>query len=349
MTERVSDSLSRIESALAAIWAPDDSGDSRPHATTLNLLAVSGKKDGNTFLDSVNDVAARLGARTFFINVDPRLEPWTLEGDVSAVCSVEPGTQRAMACAERVELSLGAMVAKRASSILDALVESSLPSVLLIGPGAHTAVVDSLTPGSDFVLFDGSDTGLARACDIAKAARGTLDDLAFVRIRRWRDMAARFFDAPEHRPAIDGIERISLRFAHRDDHAGASAEAELLVAWLGGRLGWKPEKGLLLRADGKPLTIDVQSVEHANVTPGGLVELELHSKLGPDPFVGHALREADGEHLSWELRIGSVRHTRSFSTPRRNDAELVERATRNTFGDGLIRETLEFARRWKVA
>lgn len=349
MTERVSDSLARIESALVAIWAPDDSGEARPHATTLNLLAVSGKKDGSTFLDCVNDVAARLGARTFMIGVDPRLEPWALDGDVSAVCSVEPGTQKAMACAERVELRMGAMVAKRASSILDALVESSLPSVLLMGPGAHAAVVDSLAPCSDFVLFDGSDTGLARACEIAKLAKGMLDDLAFVRIRRWRDMAARFFDAPEHRAAIAGIERVSLRHAKREDHAGASAEAELMLAWLGGRLGWKPESGKLFRADGHPLVIQIESIDRPNLFPGALVELELAAKLGDTPFLGRSVREEDGEHLSWELQVGDVHQTRRFSTPRRNDAELVERATRNTFGDGLIRETLEFARRWKVA
>jgi hypothetical protein len=348
VTERVSDSLARIESALVAIWAPDESGAAQPHATTLNLLAVSGKKDGSTFLDCVNDVASRLGARTFMISVDPRLEPWALDGDVSAVCSVEPGTQKPMACAERVELRMGAMVAKRASSILDALVEASLPSVLLMGPGAHAAVVDSLAPGSDFVLFDGSDTGLARACELAKLAKGRLDDLAFVRIRRWRDMAARFFDAPEHRAAIAGIERVLLRHAKRDDHPGASAEADLMLAWLGARLGWKTEGGKLLRADGQPLDIQIDSIDRPNLLPGALVELEIAARLGDQPFVGRALREKDGEHLSWALQIGDEHQSRRFSTPHREDAELIERATRNTYGDGLLRETLEFARCWRV-
>jgi glucose-6-phosphate dehydrogenase assembly protein OpcA len=348
VTERVSDSLARIESALVEIWAPDESGEARPHATTLNLLAVSGKKEGSTFLDCVNDVASRLGARTFMISVDPRLEPWALDGDVSAVCSVEPGTQKPMACAERVELRMGAMVAKRASSILDALVEASLPSVLLLGPGAHGALVDSLATGADFVLFDGSDTGLTRASELAKLARGSLDDLAFVRIRRWRDMAARFFDAPEHRGATAGIERVSLKHTKREDHAGASAEADLMLAWLGARLGWKTEDGKLLRADGHPLDIQIEALDRPNLLPGALVELELAARLEDQPFLGRAVREEDGEHLSWELHIGDQHHSRRFSTPRRNDAELIERATRNTYGDGLLRETLEFARRWKV-
>jgi glucose-6-phosphate dehydrogenase assembly protein OpcA len=349
MTEKVSDALGRIESALAAIWAADESGDARPHATTLNLLAVAGQKQNLSFLDCVNDVAARLGARTFMIQVDPRLEPWTLSGDVSAVCSVDPGTKTPVACAERVELNMGALVAKRAASIVGALTEASLPSVLLVGPGAHAAVVDALVPGSDFVLFDGSDTGLARACEIAKQAPGNVDDLAFVRIRRWRDMAARFFDAPEHRAAIPGLTQVSIEFAKRDGHRGASAEAELIVAWLGARLGWKTDAERVLRPDGTPLAIDIRSVEHENVSPGGLVALELRSTLHDRPFVGSARREPDGEHLTWHLAVGDSRYARRFSTPRRNDAELVERATRNTLGDGLIRETLEFARRWKAA
>ncbi len=349
VSARVSESLARIESDIRAIWAPDEEGHTKPHATTLNLIAVHGQRDGAAFASCIHDVAARLGARTFLVVVDPRLEPWTLDGDVSAVCSVEPGSGRETACAERVELSFGAMVAKRAASIIDALIESSLPTALVIGPGAHGSVVDALASSSECVILDSSDTGLARACEIVEEVPGRVDDLSFVRIRRWRDMTARFFDDPELRGALSSIEKIVLRHVRRHDHAGASAEAELLVAWMGARLGWKPNPAGLSDAAGHPIQIQIDEIERDNVTPGSLVALEVHATVDARPLVGRAVREDDGEHLSWELEAPDrPRVTRRFSTPRRDVSELVERAMRNTLGEGLVRETLEFARRWRA-
>ncbi len=71
MTARVSDALARIEKELGALWQPDESGSAKPHATTLNLVALHGQSEC-LFLETLEDVAARLGARTFVVNVDGR-------------------------------------------------------------------------------------------------------------------------------------------------------------------------------------------------------------------------------------------------------------------------------------
>ena len=146
MSTRVSDSIALIERDLRALWQPDASGRTKPHATTLNLVALHGQ-NGCSFLETLEDVAARLGARTFVVSVDGRLEPWALEGDVSAVCRLEPGTLREAVCAERVTLRFGSMVGKRAGSTLDSLVESSLPTAVSAGPGAVPRVCRAPTCG----------------------------------------------------------------------------------------------------------------------------------------------------------------------------------------------------------
>jgi glucose-6-phosphate dehydrogenase assembly protein OpcA len=245
-------------------------------------------------------------------------------------------------------MRFGAMVAKRAASVLEALVEASLPSVLVVGPGAHTAVIDSLVPAASCVLFDSSSTGVARTTELARVTSGRIDDLAFMSIRRWRDMAARFFDDPEHRGAILEIEKMVVRHARREDHAGASAEAELLVAWLGARLGWRADAATLRDARGRPVQVQIIEVARDNVLPGALVGLEITATLGNEVFLGRVVRESDGEHLSWELALGDTRSTRRFATPRRDDAELVERSIRSSLSAALLRETLEFARHWRA-
>ena len=139
------------QSELKKIWQPDETGSVKPHATTMNLIALHGRRDSESFEQAVEDVAARLSARTFLVSVDPRLEPWALDGDVSAVCRIDPSTKKEAVCSERVQLRFGAMVSKRALSIVDALVEASLPSAIFVGPGAHAAVVDSLVDAAESV------------------------------------------------------------------------------------------------------------------------------------------------------------------------------------------------------
>jgi Glucose-6-phosphate dehydrogenase subunit C-terminal domain/Glucose-6-phosphate dehydrogenase subunit N-terminal domain len=347
---KVSDVLARIESELRAIWAPDEQGLSKPHATTLNLVAVHGQKDGAEFLDSVDDVAARTSARTFVLSVDPRLEPWALDGEVSAVCRLEPGSGREAVCAERVFLRFGAIAAKRAGSVIEALTESSLPSALVVGPGAHASIVDALAPSASTVVIDSRELGVRRAREIAASTRGRMEDLSFIRIRRWREMAARFFDDPEVRPALGSVVSVKVQHTPRPDHAGGCAAAEMLVAWLGSRLGWRAEGNALCDAGGTAIALDVSAADRQGTGPGRLLSLEIRAKLGSGDVVGRAERAGEGEHLAWELAAPCAHPAaHRYATPRRDEAELIERAIHNVSGDKLVRDTLDFAKQWGAA
>lgn len=345
MNTPVSDALGRIERELRALWQPDETGNTKPHATTLNLVALHGQ-DGCAFLETLEDVAARLGARTFVVNVDGRLEPWALEGDVSAVCRLEPGSLREAVCAERVTLRFGSMVGKRAASILDSLVESSLPTVVFAGPGAPASVLDALAGSAGALVIDSAELGVTRAAELAQRQSAQVHDLAFIRTRRWREMLARVFDEPALGPALGRVRGLRVLHAERTEHRGASAEAELLVAWLGARLGWTPG---LSDAAGQAIEVSIESQARSGVIPGCMLSVALTAELPAGRLSARVEREADGEHLSWTVESPHApTQVRRFATPRRDDAELVERAIRSFQADQLLRETLAFARSWKA-
>lgn len=344
MTVRVSDSLSRIERELRALWQPDASGQIKPHATTLNLIAVHGQREPS-FLETLDDVAARLGARTFIVSVEGRLEPWALDAEVSAVCRVEPGTLREAVCAERVSLTFGALLGKRAASILASLIEASLPTALFVGPGAPAAVVEALCPEAGVVVLDSAELGLERAAKLAGLGQAKIHDLAFIRGRRSREMLARVFDDCGLRPALGRIRAIDIVHAERPGHVGAGVEAELLIAWLAARLGWDAS---LRDKSGTPVHVSVQSATRDGVLPGCLLLVVLHAELDAGPLEARIERSADGEHLSLTVSSpGAADQVRRFSVPRRDDAELVERAIRSFRDDELVREALAFAKKWK--
>lgn len=59
-----------------------------------------------------------------------------------------------------------------------------------------------------------------------------LRDLAWMRLKPWRDMVARFFDDPGLREELFSIRRVDVT-------CGSQAEGLYLVGWLGSRLGWQ--------------------------------------------------------------------------------------------------------------
>ncbi len=341
---KVSESLSRIERALVKLWEPDDGGHAKARAYTLNLVAVSG--GSAPFLAVVDHVASTLAARTFIVQVDPRAEPWALDGEVGAVCRVVPGQKGEEVCAERIELQFGAMVAARARSIIESLSESRLPGVLLLGPGAHAAVVDALSPGCTRVVFDSAYHGVTRSARIAELSPAHLEDLAFSRGRRWRDMIARFFDDPALMPAAKDVRSVRIEHVACAREEGMGAEAELLLGWLGSRLGFQATRGAVTH-DGRRIDVDLHQREQCDRLLGWIESVTIHAGLGDGELVGRVSRDPDGQHLSWSLEAPDGRYERRFSIPHRSETELVLRAIASVEDSELVREALAFAAAWR--
>ncbi len=343
---KVSESLSQIERAISRLWEPDDSGRAKARATTLNLVAISGGSPH--FLELVDYVGSTLAARTFLVEVDPRAEPWSLDGEVGAVCRYEAGRKGEEVCAERIDLKFGAMVAKRARSIVESLGESRLPGVLLLGPGAHAAAVDALSPGCTRIVLDSAYHGVARSQRIAELAQGHIEDLAFTRGRRWREMIARFFDDPALMPAAKDVRSVRIEHVACAREEGMGAEADLLLGWLGGRLGWQAARGAATH-DGRSIEVQLHQREQCDQLLGWIESVTLRAGLGDGELVGQISRDPDGQHLSWSLQLpDGSKHERRFSIPHRSETELALRAVTSVEGSELTREALRFAAAWRV-
>ena len=345
VTGRVSDSLARIESALGNLWLDDDSK-AGVRAYTLNLVAVSGHSGLDDFVTDVDDISARLSARTCIVTVDPKAVPWSLEGDVSAVCRVTQGGAPKV-CAERIELRFGAMTTKRARSVVEALAESRLPVVLYAGPGAHAYVVDDLLAACDRVVIDSGDVGVERAAEIAAATDAVVEDLSFLHIRNWRELVARFFDPPDLAPALRRIRRVSVTHAPGDDPGGA-AHAELLVAWIGSRLGWTARDGRLFDAAGEAVEVELGAVDRHDVKASRLDSVTIVADHDGGELTGRLCRGEQPGHLIWSLDAeGHSGGERSFAVTRRSDIDLVCRAAEEVLLAPVTQAALELAAAWR--
>ncbi|HMJ11838.1 MAG TPA: OpcA/G6PD domain-containing protein [Polyangiaceae bacterium] len=343
----ISDKLNEIEAALAGLWQSDVKEQASAHAHTQNLLALCDATAGHDFTELVDDISSQLAARTFMLRIDPRADPTTLRGDVSAVCRKLPGESEPVVCAERLELVLGSLTAQRLRSILDTLLDARLSTVLFVGPGAPAAVVGAIATSGTGVVLDSALYGVARSAEICARSSARFHDLAFIRVRRWRELVARFFDDPRLLPALRTVRALEIGYVPGSQCRWASAEAELLVAWLATRLGWRTEMGELWDASGVRVEVSFLPRESAQVSAGFLQSFALRAELSRGSVLAKIAREGDGEHLVWSLTADGLPDAcQKFLVPHRTAADVATRAVSDVGFDPLAREALGFARAW---
>lgn len=140
---------------------------------------------------------------------------------------------------ERVEIGVRGMTPAELTELAGSLTIRELPSLLWwTGEGIAgqpnfsglVDLVDSLVVDSSGTRNDGA-TVLELAHFLSSRPTVALRDLAWMRLRPWQDMIARFFDDPAVMEELYSVR--SLRIV-----SGSDAEALYLAGWLGSRLGW---------------------------------------------------------------------------------------------------------------
>jgi glucose-6-phosphate dehydrogenase assembly protein OpcA len=141
--------------------------------------------------------------------------------------------------AARVEIGVHGMTAAEISELTESLTINEVPTLLwwtgegIAGQPAFDALVnlaDSLVVDSSGTRND-SSTVVELARFLERCESIGLRDLAWMRLRPWQDMIARFFDDPSLREELYSVR--SLRIV-----SGSDAEALYLSGWLASRLGW---------------------------------------------------------------------------------------------------------------
>jgi glucose-6-phosphate dehydrogenase assembly protein OpcA len=140
---------------------------------------------------------------------------------------------------ERVEIGVHGMSTPEIAELTGSLTMNGLPTLLwwtgegITGQPAFNALVDL----ADSLVIDSSGTrnDNVTVVELTRflSSRPTvgLRDLAWMRLRPWQDMIARFFDDPTLAEELYSVRSLQIV-------SGSDAEALYLGGWLASRLGW---------------------------------------------------------------------------------------------------------------
>ena len=141
---------------------------------------------------------------------------------------------------ETVVMNVDCLEPAQVADFVLALSRDNVPSILWwTGTRADRPFFDSLLPHVETIVVDASggerDESTLRSLDAwHRDHTGVqLRDLAWLRLRPWREMIAHFFDDPRVLDELNHITGLHVK-------SGSDAEALYLGGWLASRLGWTP-------------------------------------------------------------------------------------------------------------
>jgi hypothetical protein len=264
---------------------------------TLNLLTLFGESLPASSESLVCEVVVDLAARAFVVGLGRSQPSGTI---VARVSSLSCGTPDQPLLVPRVDLWLGPGLESVARSVVVPLLGSRLRTVVYVAPGAERALVESLGPLGSEVMTDSAEDP-ALSLWVASSAESSLLDLTFLRGLRWRELIARFFDTAEGGRAVWNIRRVAVE--QLPSLHGGTLEGELLVAWLGSRLGWRTEEQSIFDRSGQAVAVELGTREVPGVRAGSLQRFELYADTPTGGLSGLITRDPSAGRLCWSLTL----------------------------------------------
>lgn len=340
-TGKVSDALGRVESELAAIWQPAPGEPPKVRASTMNLVVLAGSEVPADVVDRIDALGTTHPARALLVAVGPRLAPWALEPDVSAICRKDPGGE--VVCSERVRLVLGAVTAKRAASILSALSISELPTVVLPLASAQPLLTEQLVATADRWVLDTRSTPLARVAQIAASARGYVADLGWAESFPWRDLTARFFDEAALLPLLASIERVEVLHAARDGGTTPS-DVRLYLGWLASRLGWRLGGPDRAHAAGRDVLLAIRAEKASPHGAGAILAVAIEGAIDGRRARVSVARAPGAGGFAWKIeREAEPPMSHTFRLTLRDELWLLTRCIDASEPDRVLRGAIAAA------
>jgi glucose-6-phosphate dehydrogenase assembly protein OpcA len=288
--------------------------------------------------DMASQAVGRLGAkhpaRAIIVIANPHGKE-QIEADLSLQCSA---TDSGQVCAEQVRLHVGGEVAYHLSSVVTPLLVPDIPVYLwLIGsPPLRQAFGQDAVAISERVIIDSGEyhdprtlQTLSNELDRVGDAIA-LSDVAWERIRMWRELIAQSFDGEGVRDFVHGITRVDLECS--GDHI--SAQAWLIVGWLGSRLDWS-------RSAQEPQVVAV-SGQTEEVADHDLIRVAL--RCHTDGHQALVTVERRGSALYSVIDVdGGITAERAVPIPEPDTVDLVGRLLEGSGEDPVYRAALRSA------
>lgn len=258
---------------------------SRVSIVTLVVL-VHDETEAELAKETLAEMGARHPARTIIAVVEPEAsnQPARIDAQCSLFGSYVAGHS---VCTDVIQLRLAGAVVDHLDSIINPLRILDVPCAVWY-LDADPMGNDSLLQIADAIIVDTKELGARFAlADIADLTeRKQVIDLAWLRLRPWRDLLANLFEGNVLRPFVNGVTKVHVQ--------GKSAPRRLLSGWIKSRMNLPFEK--IEIEDAQHVTIELQA-ESGTSQANFLVE-RVH-----DQRLVHSCVEIDGQ-VFFEENVG---------------------------------------------
>ncbi|MDB5353532.1 MAG: Glucose-6-phosphate dehydrogenase subunit [Planctomycetota bacterium] len=243
--------LTKIETALAALWGPAAEREGGPdlehpsvtRVTLANLLVMDLGETPPKTDDVLDTVVARYPCRAIVVRRDDSLGR-KVSAEISALCHL-PAPGMPQVCSERILLKAGREGFDLIPGAVRPLLEADLPLVLwwMGDPRVALPLFRELSGEANRAVLDLPDPSddpeeVLAALDLSVNPFGR--DLAWFGITRWRELTAQFFDPVGEESILDGIRSVTI--VAEAARAGSPPRVSAwFAAWLAGQLGWTPK------------------------------------------------------------------------------------------------------------
>ena len=327
-----------IEDAIAQLHMQHN--DTGMRAYILNLLVCA---NGPAYAETARNVGAQVcvcyPSRAVVMEADPL-------GDAALGAAV--GTRADFAdtsisvASEEIVLHAGGENVRQLPGMVTPLLIPDIPvSLYWLGdiPFGHP-LFDGLMNASDQLIVDSAQ--FTHPIATAERLHGladdqyasiTFNDLAWTRLVTWREATAQFFDAPAFRPALDGLQRVSVTFAVAPGGATNPMEALLYGGWLAARLGWQAVPDLrrvgrqslfVLRSNDAPVIVEATGRTTDAIPNGDLLSVHLEGET-EEGAVAFSLERgaAPGQFRALTFQNGQQTDERVLPMEERGAADMV--------------------------
>ena len=209
--------------------------------SVLNLVAACiTEEDADIAMQTVGNLAQSHPARAIIVIADPDNANEGIEADLSLQCVAIGDGQ---VCAEQVRLSVHGEAAYHLASVVTPLLVPDIPVYLwLVGspPLRQAFGHDAIAICERLIIDSGGYPDVAQTMSMVAVALGQrgdavgIADLAWERIRTWREHIAQVCDGPELTPFVHRIVQLDVECCGRQP----STQAWLLAGWFADRLSW---------------------------------------------------------------------------------------------------------------
>ncbi|HUX09333.1 MAG TPA: glucose-6-phosphate dehydrogenase assembly protein OpcA [Terriglobia bacterium] len=248
--------VAALEDELSELWraAAEDPGTEHPvmRASVLTLLAfVESEEEGRETFSLISHVIAQNPCRAILMVAEPREKPEGLSAWISAQCHLPPSGARQVCC-EQIYVRARGEAVKGLDNVVLPLIIPELPVYLWWRAGrfAPPEFLNQVLRMTNRVLVDSGRfeepevdlAALARQVERFRDADGlAFSDINWARLTPCRELIAQGFDSAEACSCLEDLTEVSLEWQQGAGTEGSrTAQALLLTAWLGSRLGWRP-------------------------------------------------------------------------------------------------------------